>query len=304
MIRQIEILKKIYGFFLDIVDYIICLIYKSPKVLSVDETLEKIISNNLSVARFGDGEFTIIKNKDKKGLRFQNNDENLSRMLKKVLNSDNNNLLVGIPKVFGKEDLDKMTKESKNFWKKYIRKNRLKLYKYLDINKVYADSFFTRQYIMLEDKSECKYYFEKVKKIWNKRDVIIIEGKFTRIGVGNDLLNNCNSIKRIIAPAENAFASYKKIIKEVKKYKKEKYLILIALGPTATVLAYELSLIGYQAIDIGHIDIEYEWFIKGVKEKVAVENKYTNEAKCGTDNLSDDIFDKEYINQIVSKINI
>ena len=36
-------------------------------------------------------------------------------------------------------------------------------------------------------------------------------------------------------------------------------LFLVALGPTATVLAYDLSKIGYQAIDIGHIDISFVW---------------------------------------------
>ena len=37
------------------------------------------------------------------------------------------------------------------------------------------------------------------------RDVIICEGEKTRMGVGNDLLDNCKSIKRIICPSENAF---------------------------------------------------------------------------------------------------
>jgi hypothetical protein len=35
-------------------------------------------------------------------------------------------------------------------------------------------------------------------------------------------------------------------------------LILIALGPTATVLAYDLAKKGYQAIDIGHLPSCYE----------------------------------------------
>ena len=38
-------------------------------------------------------------------------------------------------------------------------------------------------------------------------------------------------------------------------------LILIALGPTATVLSYDLYKLGYHVIDIGHADIEYEWFL-------------------------------------------
>ena len=57
---------------------------------------------------------------------------------------------------------------------------------------------------------------------------------------------------------------------------------------------------GYQAIDIGHIDIEYEWFLQGAKEKVAIENKYVGEAKGGRDIKSID--NKEYLQQIKVKI--
>ena len=38
--------------------------------------------------------------------------------------------------------------------------------------------------------------------------------------------------------------------------------MLIALGPTATILAYDLAEKGVQALDVGHIDIEYEWFLR------------------------------------------
>lgn len=30
-------------------------------------------------------------------------------------------------------------------------------------------------------------------------------------------------------------------------------MFLIAAGPTATILAYDLTLLGYQAVDIGHL---------------------------------------------------
>lgn len=55
-------------------------------------------------------------------------------------------------------------------------------------------------------------------------------------------------------------------------------MFIIALGPTATVLAYDLSEAGYQALDMGHFDIEYEWFKMGVTSKVPVTGKFSNEA--------------------------
>ena len=81
------------------------------------------------------------------------------------------------------------------------------------------------------------------------------------MGVGNDLLSNALSVERVIAPSENAFLVYDVILSAVRKYGKGK-LILAALGPTATVLAYDLAREGYWILDIGHLDLEYEWFLK------------------------------------------
>ena len=49
------------------------------------------------------------------------------------------------------------------------------------------------------------------------------------------------------------------------------------LGPTAKVLAYHLSKKGIQAIDLGHIDSEYEWFKMGAISKVKFSHKHTAE---------------------------
>lgn len=65
-------------------------------------------------------------------------------------------------------------------------------------------------------------------------------------------------------------------------------------------MAYDLAKDGYQAIDIGHLDIEYEWCKLGVDKKVAIKGKYTNESnekqELNTDN------DKEYLSQIVGRV--
>ena len=76
-------------------------------------------------------------------------------------------------------------------------------------------------------------------------------------------------------------------------------LFLIALGPTATALAYDLFKAGYQAIDIGHVDVEYEWWRMGARRKVKLERKYVNEVPNG--NLVADA-GEEYNKQIIAKI--
>ena len=141
--------------------------------------------------------------------------------------------------------------------------------------------------------------FEKIKLLWKNRDIVIVEGEKSRLGVGNDLFYYASSIERIICPSVNAYSKYKDILNQVKKQDKSK-LILIALGPTATILAYDLSNEGYQAIDIGHIDIEYEWYLKKVSEKCPVKNKYIGEVDKGS--IVEDIKDNLYYEQIVKYI--
>jgi hypothetical protein len=100
-----------------------------------------------------------------------------------------------------------------------------------------------------------------------------------------------------LAPNREAFEKYDMILEKVKMYSTEKYLILLALGPTATILAYDLAKLGYQAIDIGHIDIEYEWYRMGAMRKVPVKDKFVNEAGAG--NGVGDITDEKYLSEII-----
>jgi len=75
-----------------------------------------------------------------------------------------------------------------------------------------------------------------------------------------------NSLQRIICPDENSFDVYNKIYEEAVKIDKSK-LFLISLGSTATILDFDLYKIGYQAVDIGHVDIEYEWYLRKATTK-------------------------------------
>lgn len=71
------------------------------------------------------------------------------------------------------------------------------------------------------------------------------------------------------------------------------------MGPTATILAYDLHKAGYQAVDIGHVDVEYEWWRMGATRKVQLEKKYVNEA-FGNKRVADagEGYKKEIISQI------
>ena len=73
---------------------------------------------------------------------------------------------------------------------------------------------------------------------------------------------------------------------------------MLALGPTAAVLAYDLCNEGYQAVDIGHIDLEYEWFLKGQGCRTEVIGKYNNELAGGNNPVR--IENQEYQSQMIA----
>ena len=296
-------LLKIYYYLLDTKDKITIFYNKNitdrqkkPIVKDTDETLDKIIKDKCSVSRFGDGEFSLIYGES---LKFQPKNDELSRRLKDVLKSNEENHIVCIPNVF--EEMEWATDKAKKYWIKYLNLNRGKIYKILDKNKEYYDAQVTRLYIDLKDKEKVRNRFEKIKLLWKDRKIVIVEGEKSRLGVGNDLFDSVISIERIICPSVNAYLMYEEIFKEITKQDKAK-LILIALGPTATVLAYDLSKAGYQAIDIGHIDIEYEWFLQGVINKCPVKNKYIGEIDNG--DKVEDLINPIYEGQIKKQIRL
>ena len=114
------------------------------------------------------------------------------------------------------------------------------------------------------------------------------------------MFNNAKSIKRIICLSENAFKVYDKIIKQVTKLG-ENRLILVALGPTASILTYDLYKLWYQSIDFGHLDIEYELFLRNTTKKLQIKNKYVNEAEGKNHNFTK-VKDKNYYKQIIAYI--
>lgn len=269
--------------------------HKVPKVASIRETILYVLDTGCSVSRFGDGEMKLVMGRN---ISFQRFHPHLQKRLSEILQSDDSNLIVCIPNVFG--SLAIYTEHDKIFWREYMSRSRKMWYNLLDKNRIYYDAFVSRCYLPYQDKTIAVECFQLWKQLWNGRDLLIVEGEKTRLGIGNDLFDNVRSIKRILAPVINAFERYDELLEDVENYDKNS-LVLIALGPTATVLAADLSRVGYQAIDIGHLDIEYEWFLKQVDHKVPVEGKYVNEA--GGYSGDDDNVNQEYQSQIVKVIN-
>lgn len=266
------------------------------KVKDIDESLDLILNEHKSVIRFGDGEFNIIRGES---IFYQDYNKELALRLESIILSGNyDNTLICLPDVF--EDLARYNDYAQRTYKKRFFPQNASFLKRIEQTKNwYGSTFVSRPYIDLVDKSESPGYFEKLRQIWNQRDVLIVEGKYSRSGVGNDLFDNAKSIKRILCPAKN---SYEKIdqIEQAIRNNAQNRLILLMLGPTAKVIVDDLQDLNNQKIDIGHIDSEYEWFKMGVTDKVKLKNKHT--AEFNRDVNITPIHDKMYSNQIIERI--
>lgn len=275
------------------------------QILTSEETVSYIIRNHCSVARFGDGEFQMITHFLHNGTQenfhvdtFQEYSLDLAKRLLEVLKSDNPDLLICIP--FSLKKSSVYRGYGRTFFERewLLRKGIITP---ILQQRLLGDSCFTRFYLERSDIKNKVQYVSLLKKIWEGKNLLIVEGEQSRLGVGNDLFDNAVDIHRLLCPATNAFEKYALILSEIKQKIHQDVLILLALGHTATVLAYDLAKCGYQAIDVGHIDIEYEWMRMKAKHKVAVLNKYVNEVKEGRidTNLENDL---TYQKQIIGRI--
>lgn len=222
----------------------------TPKILTTIETVERIINNRMSISRFGDGEFLLIKGVS---IPFQKSSNTLSARLEEVLTSTIQNLDVGLA-----GGMCVSTKNLNEFDKNFIRtfwgNNIDWIMKLIDRDRVYANSGFT----ILPDSQE-KY--EHIRAIWKDRDITVICGDRVFKKVKYNVFDNAKSVEYQYAPTINAFEEYDKILARAQQIDKNR-LVCIILGPTATVLAYDLTKTGYQALDLGHIVKSYDAFMQ------------------------------------------
>lgn len=269
--------------------------FNKIKIMENKKVIDLIIKEKKSLTRIGDGEIKWIFQSNH--YSFQNNDRLLAKRLKEILTQNNPNLIIGLPDVFN--DLSIYNRFCKIYWTKILHIYFNKFKKYINYEKEYANTLITRPYIDYVDKTKSKQSFINLKKIWNNKNIYIVEGEYSKLGIGNDLFNNAKNIKRIICPAQNAFECYDEILNSIINLVKDE-MILLSLGPSAAVLAYDLSNLNYHCIDIGHIDIEYEWYLKKSKKKEKIIGKYVNEVNSRS--LKKNEQDSNYIKSIIKKI--
>ena len=263
-------------------------------VRSIAWSIDYIKQHQASVVRFGDGEIDLIMGRS---IPYQSYDKDLALELLEILETPSSpKLMVCMPDVF--EHLERYNSNAQHFWENHFEQFA-DFYKEHCHSSWYGSTFLSRPYIDWVDKSQAQANIEKLRSLWQDKDLLIVEGETSRSGVGNDLFDNSKSIKRIIGPSKNAYQDLDWIYDKVMEHSANR-LVLVMLGPTAKVLVKRLADSGIQAIDLGHIDSEYEWYQMKATHKVKLAHKHTAEFNYDEDIAFDE--DTNYLSQIVAHI--
>lgn len=295
-----NILRKIKHLLVFFIYFIPMLFYKKDtyKIYDDKKTIDLIVNENLSLCRYGDGEFKWMLGIKQKS--FQDDDGEMKNKLLNIFKDKDSKVLIGIP--LSLNNCNGLTFQAKSYWMQFIIQYHCKIEKVVLKDKQYCNANVTRPYIDYKFKKHniMEKKFANVKRIWDKRSILLVEGTYSRLGVSNDIFDNALCIRRIICPPKNAFKKYSEIFDSIENNYNNGDIVLISLGPTATILAYEIGNKGIQCIDIGHIDIEYEWFLRNAKTKISIDGKFVNEAQ--TNKKISDVTDKKYNEQIIDII--
>lgn len=230
---------------------------KFPKVMTTTETLSRIIQNKASLCRFGDAEFG-ISTFEQEDDPYQKPSQELTNRLQEVLRTPTSkDLIIAIPPFNSKYNNIKNYYKNITFWEWYWLTRYDKLA--VDFtNKEYGNSFVSRDEVFYENE------LSVIKEIWAKRDIVFVVSSQGRFIFDDRVFGNIKSKETIEISPTNTFDDYDNILKQSLSHSKDS-LFLIAAGPTATVLAFDLHKNGYQAIDIGHITNCYQQFMGEAK---------------------------------------
>lgn len=245
---------------------------------SAVDSVKALAESGKSLARFGDGEFNWIFGR--RSASFQKADPVLSENLRRVLLSDCQSVEITVPGAFNPAIYERMSDAAKYFWHYWIGRNWKDIRQVIGgCDRAFLNTDISRPYIQFLNREEAVRAFGLLKGIWDGKDVLIVEGLNTNLGVYTDLFDSCASRRRVLCPPKDAFDFYDAIKECVIENVKQGDIVLLSLGPTATVLAHDLAAEGIRALDIGHIDVEYEWCLQNATGKVLLEHHTV--AECG-----------------------
>ena len=219
-------------------------------VLGLHETLRRVRDERLSLARFGDGELLLSLSPDA-SIGFQHGSPELQADLRAILRGDGWD---GLPLLRCLPGL------SASYYHPYWAKYWTPIKPMLDLTYVYGDTSVSREALFRLDAEAARRAWRTV---WDGKDVCFVAGRNSRFEPLPALFDGVASQQMLYSTPTNAYADVPRLVDEVSAKVQRDRLVLIALGPAATILAARLTRLGYWALDIGHITNAYQTVVHG-----------------------------------------
>lgn len=213
-----------------------------PKVLSEENTLYGVL-RGASIARFGDGELSIMRGGNCVSQIYNSFLANDLRTIAAGRTSSpstnrRGSLIVGIP------TLDERSPKLKNWTKLAPR-----FMPFLTAGHAYGSAFITRP-----DSApwiDTHEYFDKIESLWRDQEVVLVANgvrSFTKQFLEE---RGAKLVTWIKCPYRDAYTEIDTLFNDTMSCPQPR--VILACGPTATVLADRLCAAGKHAIDLGHL---------------------------------------------------
>ena len=200
------------------------------------------------------------------GISFQQYEENLARGLLEILQSREQDLLVGIGREYFYGIIENAQtlyhKEVKEWLEQFITNNLNFYANFLISGKEYASAGISQVYPTYR-----VYDFERHFNLWQKifkhNNVVVVCGDKIFDKVTYNILDISKSIQYVYGPTKHAYNEIQWLKLHLQRLPKDK-LLVFALGPAGKVLAYQMFQMGFRVLDIGHTIKDYDWYRKGI----------------------------------------
>lgn len=242
---------------------------KRPVIRDFEETAEALACTDVSLARFGDGEFALM---DGRGISFQEADASLARRLNEVFAHPPANCEIAIPRLGWYMD-PRLKAYDHDWWFRHMKERGVEIDARLDYSRTYVDTFVSQFYQAVVPEYDCAKMFSLLRRIWERRKILVVCGEGIFGGFKHDIFDNTQGVDYLYAPKKNAWRAYPAILERTKAAAKGRLVIAI-LGPTATVLAADLAAAGIRALDLGHLAKSYAAYMSGQATGVAESKKF------------------------------
>lgn len=223
---------------------------QQPIIKDNFETLVELTRSHKSLIRFGDGEYELISGlfgNSRKGISFQQYEKSLARELLEILQSREQDLLIGINReyFYGILENEKTLyrKEVKEWVERFIADNSSFYEKTLISNKEYVATGISQVYPTYEV-YEFERHFDLWKEIFKNNDVVMVCGDKVFNKVTYNILDVSKSIQYVYGPTKHAYSAIRQLKLHLQQLAKDK-LLVFALGPAGKVLAYQMFQMGF-----------------------------------------------------------